>query len=208
MPLSSLLDGNRARHVGRKGEKPEENDHFLTQDVRLLDPLLVSSGDRSSDCVNRTHKKMPCYCVTECVWYARRKCFFLVWDVDELESIGLTHQDQDAIIFALKYYLPVRWIVGNPKAFLRREAPTAASFEELDVNLNLSLSDVFSICVAADDHSRDSWDRSSDDPRVRAHMINFIYTVARQHHQVFAELYNRYTLLVTVPLCQRVVASF
>ncbi len=39
-------------------------------------------------------------------------------------------------------------------------------------------------------------------------MIDFVYKIARQHHQVFAEVYNRYTLLVTAPLCQRVIASF
>ena len=131
-----------------------------------------------------------------------------MWDVHELDSLGLPPQDQDIVIFAVKFYLPVRWIVGNSKAFIRQDAPTAASFTELDVNRNLSLSDIFSVCVAADDHSRDSWDRSSDNPRERVHMIDFIHKIARQHLERYAELYNQYTLLVTVPLCQRVVASF
>ncbi len=57
--MSSFLTGNRVRRADKKGEKLEENDHFLTRDAKQVEPLFVSSADRSSDCVNRTHKKFP-----------------------------------------------------------------------------------------------------------------------------------------------------
>ena len=40
------------------------------------------------------------------------KCMFLIWDVDELGDVGLPHEDQDIVLVAVKYYLPVRLLAG------------------------------------------------------------------------------------------------
>ncbi len=133
---------------------------------------------------------------------------FLVWDVDELEGVGLPHESQDIIIFAVKYYLPVRWIMDNSVAYLRDELPTVKSFKKLDVTTSLSVADVFAFFVNADEHCRDSWERSSDDPRERARMLDFIYKIARQHHRRYVDQYDAFTLRLAVPVHVRVAASF
>ena len=208
VPVSSFLDGNRARRTEKKGDRQDQNDHFLTQDARLMEPLFVASADRSADCINRTHKKAPCYCLSECIWYSQKKCMFLIWDVDELEGVGLPHENQDVVVFAVKYYLPVRWIAANPSAYLRDELPTIESFTKLDVTMSLSVADVFALFLNADEHCRDSWERSSDDPRERARMLDFINKIARQHHRRYEDQYDAFTLRIATPLQLRVIASF
>ena len=114
-PVSSFLAGDRVRRADKKGEKPEDNDHFLTRDAKQVEPLLVSSADRSSDCVNRTHKKLPCYCLSEGIWFTKQHCLMLVWDTNDLESVGVPHNDADIVIFCVNQYLPVRWNAENAK---------------------------------------------------------------------------------------------
>ncbi len=104
IPLHSFLTRNRVRKAEKKGEKQDENDHFLTRDTMLVEPLFVASGNRSADCVNRTHKKLPCYCQVESLWYTRKKCMMLVWEVDELESLGLPPKEADIVVFSVKHF--------------------------------------------------------------------------------------------------------
>ncbi len=173
VPVSSFLTGNRVRRADRKGEKLEENDHFLTRDAKQVEPLLVSSADRSSDWVNRAHKKFPCYCLREGIWYTKQHYLLLVWDIKDLESVGLPHNDADIVIFSVKYYLPVRWIAENGKAFREGALPSAESLSRLNPTASLSLNDVFATIMGADQHTSDSWERSSDNPRER--VIHEVY---------------------------------
>ncbi len=80
----------------------------------------------------------------------------LVWEVDELESLGLPLKDADTVIFSVKHYLPVRWIVANTKAFKETNIPSAESFAQLNLARSMSLSETFAIFLDADSHSRDS----------------------------------------------------
>ena len=118
----------------------------------------------------------------------------LVWEVDELESLGLPPKEADIVIFSVKHYLPVLWIVGNPKAFQNKDVPTADSFAQLNLARSMSLSETFAICMNADSHSRDTWERSVDDPKVRVYMLDFIYKIARQHHNLFENSYASFQL--------------
>ena len=118
----------------------------------------------------------------------------LVWEVDELESLGLPPKDADIVIFFVKHYLPVRWIVTNPKAYKEKNIPSAESCAQLNLAKNLSVSEIFATFLESDLHSRESWERSVDDPRMRAHMLNFICKIAPQHHSLFENAYAPYQL--------------
>ena len=78
----------------------------------------------------------------------------------------------------------------------------------MDVEKNLSLGDVFAIVMNADQFVESSWERSSDDPRMRARMIDVIYKVARQHHQRFADHYLNVQLSFSSKLFLNVVERF
>ncbi len=60
----------------------------------------------------------------------------------------------------------------------------------------------------ADSHSRDSWERSVDDPKMRAYMLDFAYKVARQHHGLFENSYAPFQLRYKPHLFLDVVDSF
>ncbi len=79
----------------------------------------------------------------------------------------------------------MRWIVANPKAYKVKKIPTAESFAQLNLAKSLSLSETFATFLESDSHSRESWERSVDDPRMRAQMLDFIYKIARQQHSPF-----------------------
>ena len=169
IPLHSFLVRNRVRKSEKKNEKQEENDHFLTRDTAQIDPLFVASADRSADCVNRTHKKLPCYCQVESLGYTKQKCMMLVLEVNELESLGLPPKDADIVIFSVKHYLPVRWIVANPKAYKEKNIPSAERFAQLNLSKSLSLSEASATFLESE-----SWERSVGVPRMQAHMLDFI----------------------------------
>ncbi len=179
--VASLVNGNRPRKVTK------ENDADVS-----FEPLMVASGDRSSDCINRYHKNLPCYCTVESIWYSKDNLMFVVWDLEDLESLGLPHKNSNHVIFCVKNYLPVRWIAANPTAFSQVEAPTEESLKRVDVEKNLSLCDVFSVMMT--DFVENSWERRFDDPRMRARMIDIVYKVARQHHDRFADQYSPFQL--------------
>ncbi len=131
--LTSFTTGNRTRKATKEGEEQEVNDSQLTKEAQIFEPLVVAPADRSSDCVNRFHKNQPCYCCCEAVSYSKDNLMLIVWDLEDLEGIGLPHRDSNHVIFCLKNYLPVRWIAANPQAYAELEAPTEDSLQRVDV---------------------------------------------------------------------------
>ncbi len=191
-PVASLVDGNRPRKA-TKDDDADVNDQHLTRDMKIFELLMVASGDRSSNCINRYHRNLPCYCTVESIWYSKDNPKFVVWDLEDLESLCLPHKNSNHVMFCVKNYLPVRWIAANPTAFRQVEAPTEESLKGV-VEEYLPLCSVFSVMMAADEFVENSWERSSDDPRMRARMIDVVYKVARQHHDGFAVQYSPFQL--------------
>ena len=125
----------------------------------------------------------------------------LVWDIEDLEGVGLPHNYADIVIFSVKHYLPVRWIAENGKAFREGALPSAESLSRLNPTASLSLSDVFATIMGADQHTSDSWERSSDNPRERARMIDVVYNVARQPQDRFENAYAHHSNCSSTPSC-------
>ncbi len=118
----------------------------------------------------------------------------LVWDLENLERLGLPPKSANNVLFNVKQYLPVRWIASNPKAYRDGDMPTEANFAKIDMSKDLSLCDVFCIVLDADKHVRESWDREAANPRSAARMTKVIFEVARAHHDKYQAQYDRYTL--------------
>ncbi len=74
-------------------------------------------------------------------------------------------------------------------------------FKILDVTMSFSVAGVFVFFLIAED-------RSSDDPRERVRLLDFVYKIARQHHRGFGHKYDAFTLQVPEPIHTRVAASF
>ncbi len=98
-PVASLTDGNRQRKASKDDEDTNSNDHRLTRDMKTLEPWLGAPRDQSSGCVNRYYKNLPRYCIVESMWYSKDNLMFVVWDLEDLESVGLPHKSSNHVIF-------------------------------------------------------------------------------------------------------------
>ena len=94
--LLSLGDKNRSdfeRHntIGKPmGNVPmPEEDDVVHEKMMELEPLLEASGERNLRSIEITHGECPYHCLAQTVWYPEHTKLCLVWDVEEIRSIGL-----------------------------------------------------------------------------------------------------------------------
>ncbi len=132
----------------------------------------------------------------------------LICDVDDLEGVGLSHNDANIVIFSVKHYLPVRWKAENAKISRKECCPRQRAGAKLNPFASLSLDEVFATIMSADRHMTDSWARSSDHLRDAARMIDIVYKVAREHHDSFEYVYLPYQLQFTSKFFLKVIGSF
>ena len=66
----------------------EEND-VTHEKLMDLEPLLKTSGERNLRSINLTHGECPCHCLAQTVWYPEHSNLCLIWDVEEVRSMGL-----------------------------------------------------------------------------------------------------------------------
>ena len=81
----------------------EEND--MTHEKMLeLEPLLEALEERNLRSIEITIGECPCHCLAQTVWYPEHSNLCLVWDVEEIPSIGLPDHQQKVTILVV-----VRW---------------------------------------------------------------------------------------------------
>ena len=85
----------------------DENDVTHTK-MMELDPLLEASEERNLRSINLTHGECPCHCLAQTVWYPERSNLSLIWDVEEIRSIGLPDHQQKVNLFVVKLMLALR----------------------------------------------------------------------------------------------------
>ena len=106
--LLSLGDENRsnfARHtaIGKPtGNVPmPEGDDMVHEKMMELEPLLEASGERNLRSIEITHGECPCHCLAQTLWYPEPTNLCLVWDVEEIRSIGLPDHQQKVTILVV-----------------------------------------------------------------------------------------------------------
>ena len=65
----------------------DEND-VTHKKMMELDPLLEASGERNLRSINLIHGERPFHCLAQTVWYPKHSNLCLIWDVEEVRSIG------------------------------------------------------------------------------------------------------------------------
>ena len=83
---------------------PEEVD-VMHEKMMELEPLLGASGERNLRSIEITHGECPCHCLAQTVWYPEHTNLCLVWDVEEIRSIGLPDHQQKVTIFVVSTML-------------------------------------------------------------------------------------------------------
>ena len=89
---------------------PEEDD-LVHEKMMELEPLLEASGERNLRSIEITHGECPCKCLARTVWYPERvgcRNLCLVWDVEEIRSIGLPDHQQKKTILVVSTMLDRR----------------------------------------------------------------------------------------------------
>ena len=103
-------DHERQNVIGKPvGGAPntEEND-TIHEKMMELEPLLEASGERNLRSIEITHGECPCHCLAQSVWYPDHANLCLVWDVEEIRSIGLPDHRQKVTLLVVSTMLALR----------------------------------------------------------------------------------------------------
>ena len=89
-------DFERQNAIGKPGNSvPAQEENNTTHEKMMeLEPLLEASGERNLRSIDITHGECPCHCLAQTVWYPEHSNICLVWDVEEIRSIGLPDHRQ------------------------------------------------------------------------------------------------------------------
>ena len=100
------------------------------------EPLLIASGYRTWRNILLTHWEYRCHCMAQTFWYPKRANLVLVWDVEELFSMGLPDQTQNVTIMLVSAMLALRWLEANARTTYQEMAvPTP---EQLSIRASVT----------------------------------------------------------------------
>ena len=97
-----------------------------------LEPLLEASGERNLRSFEIIHGECPCHCLAQTVWYPDHANLCLVWDVEEIRSIGLPDHRQKVTLLVVSTMLALRRIEENVTKYRGTKTPTAESIYAID----------------------------------------------------------------------------
>ena len=66
-----------------------EGDDVTHEKMMEFEPLLEASGERNLRSINLTYGECPFHCLAQTVWYLEHSNLCLIWDVEEVRSLGL-----------------------------------------------------------------------------------------------------------------------
>ena len=126
----------------------EEND-VTHEKMMEFEPLLEALGERNLRRINLTHGECPCHCLAQTVWYPEHSNLCLVWEVDEIRSIGLLSHQQMVPLFVVSSMLALQWIEENVTKYRESRAPTVEPIHAIDYSRRLELFETafkYSLC--------------------------------------------------------------
>ena len=85
------------------------------------------------------HDEFPYHCLLQTWWYPRRSNLVLVWDCEELLSMGLPDSSQSITIVIVGVMMAIRWLEAHVKENKRQGTPTREELQELDCLKDLDL---------------------------------------------------------------------
>ena len=158
----------------------EEND-MPHKKMMELEPLLEASGERNLRNIEITHRECPCHCLAQTVWYPEHSNICLVWDVEEIRSIGLPDHQQKVTILVVKTMLALRWIEGNVTKYRESKIPTAESIYAIDYSRRLEFFETVCKVFAIPMEVRHVWSRIRFFPWFRATLTSWLYIATKDH---------------------------
>ena len=176
-------DHERQNVIGKPvGGAPnmEEND-TMHEKMMELEPLLEASGERNLKSIEITHGECPCHCLAQTVWYPDHKNLCLVWDMEEIRSIGLPDHRQKVTLLVVSTMLALRWIEENITKYREATTPTAESIRAIDYSRRLELFETACKVFAIPTEVRHVWSRLRYFPWFRATLTSWLYMTTKDH---------------------------
>ena len=133
-----------------------------------LEPLLEASGERKLRSINLTHGESPCHYLAQTVWYTEHSNLCLIWDVEEVRSMGLPDHRQKVTLLVVSLMLALRWMKENVTKYREWKAPTADSIHAIDYSRRLELFETACKVFAIPMEVRHVWSRIKFFPWFRA----------------------------------------
>ena len=96
-------DHERQNVIGKPvvGAPNLEEIYVIHEKMMELEPLLEASGERNLRSIDLTHGDCPCHCLAQTVWCPDHANLCLIWDVEEIRSLGLPEHQQKMTILVV-----------------------------------------------------------------------------------------------------------
>ena len=187
-------DHERQNVIGKPmGGAPnlEEND-ALHEKMMELEPLLEASGERNLRSIDLTHGECPFHCLAQTVWYPDHANLCLIWDVEEIRSLGLPDHQQKVTILVVSTMLALRWIEENVTKYRESMTPTAESIYAIDYSRRLELFETACKVFAISMEVRHVWSRIRFFPWFRATLTSWLYMITKDHMRKYQKEYRQF----------------
>ena len=187
-------DHGRQNVVGKPavGAPSSKEVDVIHEKMLELEPLLETSGDGNLRSIDLTHGDCPCHCLAQTVWYPDRANLCLIWDVEEIKSLGLPEHRQKVTILVVSSMLALRWIEENIAKDRESRTPTAESIHAIDYSRRLELFETACKVFAIPVEVRHIWNRLRFFPWFRASLTAWLYVVTKDHMRKHQKEYRQF----------------
>ena len=157
-----------------------------------LEPLLEASGERNLRSIDLTHGDCPCHCLAQTVWYPDQANLCLIWEVEEIRSLGLPEHQQKVTILVVSTMLALRWMEENIAKYRESKTPTAESIHAIDYSRRLELFETACKVFAIPMEVRHVWSRLRFFPWFRATLTSWLYVATKDHMRKHQKEYRQF----------------
>ena len=165
----------------------EEND-VTREKMMELEPLL----ERNLRSINLKHGECPRHCLAQTVWYPEYSNLCLIWDVEEVRSIGFPDHRQKVTLLAVSSMLALRWMEGNVTKYRESKTPTVESIHAIDYSRMFELFETACKVFAIPMEVRHVWSRIRFFPWFRATLTSWLYAVTKDHMKKHQKVYRQF----------------
>ena len=170
----------------------QEENNTTHEKMMELEPLLEASGERNLRSIDIIHGECPCHCLAQTVWYPKHSNHCLVWDVEEIRSIGLSDHRQKVTILVVSIMLAFRRIEENVTNYPESKTPTAESIYAIDYSRRLELFETACKVFAIPMEVNHVWSRIRLFPWFRATLTSWLYMVTKDHMKKHQKEYRQF----------------
>ena len=187
-------DHERQNVIGKPtvGAPNLEESDVIHEKMMELKPLLEASAERNLRSIDLTHGDCPCHCLAQTVWYPDHANLCLIWDVEEMRSLGLPEHQQKVTILVVSTMLALRWMEENIAKYRESKAPTAESIHAIDYSRRLELFETACKVFAIPMEVRHMWSRLRFFPWFRATLTSWLYVVTKDHMRKHQREYRQF----------------